>query len=162
MCGWSLYLKKCSQCPCWGCVSVFSVLELTLASFRTLDTFSFSSSKSPFLPPPHPNGMTDCGELTIQLRHVSVIGCLPTLLSLFAVEGRVALPAGHPARHHADGFTSVAQSAASWSRHRRASPRPPLTLSTLLKMAGERLIAGHRGARVHSCLRAGEKQRLRI
>lgn len=62
-----------------------------------------------------------------------------------------------PAYYDADGFTSVAQSAASWSSHRHAPPRPPLTLSTMLKMASERLIAGHRGVGVHSCLqRRGE------
>lgn len=94
--------------------------------------------------------LTDCGEFTIPLQHTFVVGCL---LSLFAEEGSAARLAVRPARHHADGFTSVAQAAASWSRHRRASPWLPLTLSTLLKMASERLIAGHRGARVHSCLR---------
>lgn len=57
-----------------------------------------------------------------------------------------------PAYDETDGFTSVAQWHASWSSNSHAGHSRAVTLSMLLKMASERPIAGHRGARVHSCL----------
>lgn len=74
-------------------------MKITPASFRTLDTFYFSSSKTPFFAASPPNKVTDCGELTIQLQHVLVVGyLLQSGMSLFAVEGCVVLLARPPSR----------------------------------------------------------------
>lgn len=126
---------------------------MTPANLRNLDTFPFSSSKSPFFPL-CPHWLTDW--LTVVNSQANFSSSLSWAVCCTAARlylQRRCVQRRRPVRRHADGFTSVAQSAASWSRHKRASPRPPLTLSTLLKMASERLFAGHRGAGVHSCLR---------